>query len=128
MNFPVVFNRQNWLGGGTDAFVSKMSDVVSGPEIRVTDSVAPDNELRIVFGDVAVGAVSIKTVTINNDGTADLNLGLIAGVDLLAAPFSIVNDHCSRQTILPFKRSGSSFPDLYLKWGWATNVFKSSAI
>lgn len=104
VNFPVVFNRQNWIGGGTDAFVSKISDTLSGPEIRVTDSGAPDNDLRIVFGDVAVGAVSIKTVTINNDGTADLNLGLIAGVDLLAAPFSIVNDHCSRQTVLPLAR------------------------
>ncbi len=104
VNFPVLFNRQNWVGGGTDAFVSKISDVLSGPEIRITDSVAPGNDLRIVFGDVTVGAVSTKTVTINNDGTADLNLGLIAGVDGLAAPFSLLNDNCSRQTILPLAR------------------------
>jgi len=71
------------------------------PDITVTDSVAPDNDLQVPFGSVTVGASSDQTVTVMNDGTADLVIGTVASADALAAPFSILNDTCSGQTLAP---------------------------
>ncbi|WP_177421177.1 choice-of-anchor D domain-containing protein [endosymbiont of Lamellibrachia barhami] len=71
------------------------------PDITVTDSVAPTGDLQVPFGSVTEGAASNKIVTITNDGTADLTLVQIALVNPLAAPFSILNDTCSAQTLTP---------------------------
>ncbi|RLJ17326.1 hypothetical protein DJ030_14855 [bacterium endosymbiont of Escarpia laminata] len=71
------------------------------PDITVTDSVAPAGDLQVPFGNVTEGAASNKIVTIANDGTADLTLGQIAQANPLAAPFSILNDTCSTQTLTP---------------------------
>jgi hypothetical protein len=40
-------------------------------------------------------------VTVTNDGNGDLILGTLASADGLLAPFSLVNDTCSGQTVLP---------------------------
>ncbi|WP_177421174.1 choice-of-anchor D domain-containing protein [endosymbiont of Lamellibrachia barhami] len=71
------------------------------PDITVTDSVAPTGDLQVPFGSVTEGAASNKVVTITNDGTADLTLVQIALGNPLAAPFSILNDTCSAQTLTP---------------------------
>lgn len=71
------------------------------PDITVTDSVAPVDDLAVAFGDVAQGASLEKTLTITNDGTVDLNIGNIAAADVLVAPFSILNDSCSSATVVP---------------------------
>ena len=75
--------------------------VPPAPDITVTDSVVPAADLTIAFGDVTELTIADQTVTITNDGNADLVLGSIAQVDQLAAPFTILNDSCSTQTLIP---------------------------
>ena len=71
------------------------------PDITVTDSVAPIDDLDIAFGDVTQASTLSKTVTITNDGNAGLTIGNIATLDILLAPFSILNDACSGATLAP---------------------------
>ena len=83
----------NGGGGGAGA------GVVNTPDITVTDSVVSNIDLQVPFGTVRVGLLSDETVTITNDGTADLVIGAIASADTLAAPFGKLTDSCSNQTI-----------------------------
>ncbi|WP_177421173.1 choice-of-anchor D domain-containing protein, partial [endosymbiont of Lamellibrachia barhami] len=71
------------------------------PDITVTDSVAPVDDLAIAFGNVTQATTSDETVTITNDGNADLTIGNIGALDVLVAPFSILNDTCSTQILAP---------------------------
>jgi CSLREA domain-containing protein len=71
------------------------------PDIAVTDSVAPTSDLQIPFGNVMEGNVSDQTVTITNNGNADLTIGTVASANPLTAPFGITVDTCSGQTIAP---------------------------
>ncbi|RDH83613.1 MAG: hypothetical protein DIZ78_13980 [endosymbiont of Escarpia spicata] len=71
------------------------------PDITVTDSAAPVDDLAIAFGNVTQATTSDETVTITNDGNADLTIGNIGALDVLVAPFSILNDTCSGQTVTP---------------------------
>jgi hypothetical protein len=71
------------------------------PEIIITDSVAPVSDLHIPFGNVSEGHSSTQTVTLTNDGNADLLIGNIARQIPLSTTFSILNDHCSGQTLTP---------------------------
>lgn len=75
--------------------------VVSAPDITVTDSVAPIDDLQLAFGDITEMTTADQTVTVANDGSADLVLGTVAVADPLVAPFSILNDTCSGQTLAP---------------------------
>ena len=70
-------------------------------DISVSDSSAPSDDLQIPFGEVTQMAFSDHVVTVNNDGNANLDIGDIATANPLLAPFGIVNDACSRQTISP---------------------------
>lgn len=58
------------------------------PEIDVTGSGS--------FGAVVVNSDSTNILTITNNGDADLDIGSLTG---LAAPFSLVSDNCSNQTV-----------------------------
>ncbi|NOZ69431.1 MAG: hypothetical protein GXP46_09380, partial [Deferribacteres bacterium] len=69
------------------------------PDITVTVSGSPATS--ITFGDVTEGNSSSKTVTVKNDGNADLSVYTIAGSNPLSGPFSISNDNCSNQTVSP---------------------------
>ncbi|MDP2323616.1 MAG: choice-of-anchor D domain-containing protein, partial [Gammaproteobacteria bacterium] len=68
------------------------------PDITVTDSVAPNSDLSVPYGDVDVGSMVTETVTVTNNGSATLNL---SAVGALAAPFSIVTDTCVGQNLAP---------------------------
>jgi len=70
-------------------------------DISVTDSVSPAADLQVAYGDVNVGASVNQTITVTNAGTADLVLGTVAGLNALAAPFDVVTDDCSGQTVVP---------------------------
>ncbi len=70
-------------------------------DITVTDNVLPAGDLSINYGSVSLASIQEKQVTITNDGNGDLQLGSIAALDILTAPFSIVNDSCSSQTVTP---------------------------
>ena len=61
------------------------------PDISVTPNPVP-------FGNVNVGGTSDQTVTIKNDGNANLVVGTITQP---TQPFSKYNDNCSGQTIAP---------------------------
>jgi len=71
------------------------------PNIVISDSVSPTGDRQLPFGNVVEMATEQQTVTISNDGSANLVLGNIAQSNSLAAPFSIANDNCSAQTLLP---------------------------
>lgn len=74
---------------------------VALPDIGVTDSVAPANDLQIPFGEITLGNTSEQTVTVTNNGAATLVLGTVASANPLAAPFSIPADTCTGQSIAP---------------------------
>jgi hypothetical protein len=71
------------------------------PEITIYDSVAPDSDLKLLFGDVTRGSQSDQMVTIKNDGDAELEIGNIAQTNQAADPFSILNDDCSMRNMQP---------------------------
>jgi len=70
------------------------------PDITVTDTISPTNDQQIGFTDLTIGGSSDQTVTLSNDGNAGLVLGVITQNNALAAPFSLVNDTCSGQTVV----------------------------
>ena len=86
-------------GSGSVYVYTATGGTVTAPDITVTDSVAPINDLNLPFGNVTAGASSDQTITITNDGNAVLTLGTIASANPLAAPFSILSDTCSGQTL-----------------------------
>ncbi|NOY85590.1 MAG: choice-of-anchor D domain-containing protein, partial [Nitrospirae bacterium] len=101
-NFPTQSATQAIRpgGGDGDAFVSKISHLVLGPEIQVTDSVLPGDDLEVVFGDHTIGTTQVESLTITNGGDTALSIGTIATTNLLAAPFSIENDLCSDKVLI----------------------------
>lgn len=78
------------------------------PNIVVTDSVPPANDLLVSFADLAAGLASEEAVTINNSGDADLVVGTIGLTNPLQPPFSLVSDACSGQTLAPAASCGLS--------------------
>jgi len=75
--------------------------LVPAPEIRVTDNTLPEDDLLVPFGNVTVDTIRDRTITVTNIGTLDLLIGQVAGLDPVAAPFSIEldADGCSDQTL-----------------------------
>lgn len=69
------------------------------PAIAVTDSRAPADDRDLSFGTVLVGQSVTETVTVRNDGTGDLVLSAVGGVDSLDVPFSITDDTCTDATL-----------------------------
>jgi hypothetical protein len=69
------------------------------PDITVTDSVAPDTDLQIPFPDTTVGTSRDESITVTNDGAADLKIGMI-GV-FSESSFSIQVENCSATTLAP---------------------------
>lgn len=76
-------------------------NIITVPDITVTDSVPPVDDFQVPFGDTTVGNSSNQTITITNGGNADLVIGNIAQANPLGVPFGILNDNCSGQTIAP---------------------------
>jgi outer membrane protein OmpA-like peptidoglycan-associated protein len=74
---------------------------VPAPVMDVTDSVAPNNDLIVPFGNITQGGTSTQTVTVANSGNADLIVGQVASVNPLAAPFTLGTNTCSGQTVAP---------------------------
>jgi hypothetical protein len=71
------------------------------PDIQVTDDTGAANDLNLEFNDVLTGSAVDHTFTVTNAGSDNLVLGTAGATDGLAAPFSIVTDGCSGQTIAP---------------------------
>ncbi len=71
------------------------------PEIVVTDSRAPANDLQVPFGSVTQLTTATQTVTVANTGGANLLLGTVGLANPLAPPFALANDTCTGATVLP---------------------------
>jgi len=100
--FPTVNPLQGTFGGGSrDGFLLKISDTAPGPDITVSDSLVPISDFLLPFGGVTIGTSTQQGVTISNDGSAALLLGTLASGNTLAAPFSLISDGCSGQTLAP---------------------------
>ncbi len=74
-----------------DVYYTLQSLWTNIPDITVTPT-------SINFGSVNVSLSSDATVTVSNDGAADLIIGTITSP---SAPFSITIDNCSGQTLTP---------------------------
>jgi hypothetical protein len=72
--------------------------VTPAPDIRVTDSVAPVDDLLVPYGDVLTATSVDETVGVTNDGNADLTIGTLTQPD---PPFSVLNDTCTGLTLIP---------------------------
>lgn len=81
--------------------VNGTGTVIMIPDITVADAVAPIDDLRIPFGAVSQGVMADQRVTVTNDGNAPLTLGQVAMANPLMPPFSVINDNCSTQVIVP---------------------------
>jgi hypothetical protein len=74
----------------------------SGFNLDVTDSIQPDNDRVVAFGNIREGTTSIQTVTVTNGGDlGDLHIFQVASADGLDAPFTISEDTCSNQPLAP---------------------------
>ena len=56
------------------------------------------DDLEVPFGDVTVASPTDETITVTNSGTTDLVIGAITQP---AAPFGLLNEACSSQTLAP---------------------------
>ncbi len=71
------------------------------PNIRVTDNTPPTNDQLLAFGQVTESTSITRVVTVTNTGSVDLVLGPVASANGVAAPFAIVTDGCSGQSLAP---------------------------
>jgi hypothetical protein len=94
------FEGEARIQGGTVDIGADESDAVPVfPDIDVTDSVAPTGDLSIPFGDLTEGTQDVQTVTIDNVGDADLNIGPISVFN--GSFFAITADNCSSMVLTP---------------------------
>ncbi|MFK7886055.1 MAG: choice-of-anchor D domain-containing protein [Gammaproteobacteria bacterium] len=70
---------------------------VTGAGAEADIAVAPMN---LVFPSILTGETQVRTVTVTNDGTADLVIGMIDGASIVA-PFALNGDTCSSMTLAP---------------------------
>ncbi len=76
----------------------------SNGDLKYAKFISPDITVAptsIDFGSVQVGSSSTQTVTVTNDGTANLNVGTISLGGANADQFAIHNDNCSGQALAP---------------------------
>lgn len=71
------------------------------PDITVTSTAIPFTDYRIAMGNIIENEVATETITITNEGNANLDIGDIGNNDLLEAPFSLVSNQCSSQILVP---------------------------
>jgi Ca-activated chloride channel family protein len=79
-------------GGGAGGGTSNKSTTGTPPDINVSAN-------QFLFGGIVIDNFTDRTITIQNRGSLDLNIGRIAQANPLDPPFSIVNDDCSLQTL-----------------------------
>ncbi len=70
-------------------------------DISVADSVSPASDLQVGYGDVELASSINQTITVANVGTGNLVIATVGNLNAVAAPFSIVTNTCSGQTLAP---------------------------
>ncbi len=95
-HIETINNSSAWSFG---KFIAADDPAVAAADIEVNDTVSPTDDHGISFGNIVQGeSSSTQTVTISNNGDADLVLGAI---NPLTAPFTLSVDTCSGQTLIP---------------------------
>ena len=79
-------------GGGASGGTVNRTTTGTPPDINVSAN-------QLLFGGIVVDNFTDRTITIQNKGSLDLNIGRIAQANSLAPPFSIENDNCSLKTL-----------------------------
>ncbi len=79
----------------------KYSFGITGPHARIIDTVGNATDKNLDFGSIVATTQKDLTITVRNAGHADLSLGALSSGNPLAAPFSIVSDTCSGQSLPP---------------------------
>lgn len=74
----------------------------SWPDIQITDTSGLAGDQGVPFGSVVVNTTAAtQTITVANRGTENLVVGAVAASNPVAAPFSLLSDGCSGQTLTP---------------------------
>jgi Ca-activated chloride channel family protein len=84
-------------GSGSGSDTSNTPTKPIPPDINVSAN-------QLLFGGIVKNNFTDRTITIQNKGSLNLNIGPIALADPLGPPFSIENDNCSLKT-LAFQRT-----------------------
>lgn len=84
-------------GGNTNTNNPTIPPVTqASPQINVSKS-------QINFGDVVLDNLAEETISVQNTGSSNLDIGQIAQANSLSAPFSIINDNCSFKQLSPYQ-------------------------
>ena len=102
-DFPDTFDIPSNDGGTPTVTVTLNGTGIGAPtgDVAVTDSVPPINDQQIPFGNVSQNTVATATITVTNNGSANLTVGQVASLDGLVAPFSLGTDDCSNRVLAP---------------------------
>ena len=79
--------------------LSGIGSSVSVGDIKVTDAVAPIDDLLVPFGNLREGKTADQIVTVTNAAEGNLVIGSVGSANPLASPFSITSDNCSGKTL-----------------------------
>ncbi|MBU0664416.1 MAG: CxxxxCH/CxxCH domain-containing protein [Proteobacteria bacterium] len=91
-NAPIIYGN----------FIQTDDPNATWPDIQLTDTAGLAYDHGVPFGNLTVNqTASAKTITVTNKGSANLVIGNIATANQLAAPFSILSNTCSGQTLSP---------------------------
>jgi YVTN family beta-propeller protein len=78
-----------------------LSGISTVSDIAVTDQLIPVDDSNLLFDSKVVGTSESRFITITNNGNGGLLIGAIGTDNPLDAPFSIINDNCSYQSLEP---------------------------
>jgi len=79
-------------GSGSGSDTSNTPTKPIPPDINVSAN-------QLLFGGIVQNNFTDRTITIQNRGSLNLNIGWVALADPLTPPFSIENDNCSQKTL-----------------------------
>ncbi|MDT8444580.1 MAG: S8 family serine peptidase, partial [Desulfuromonadales bacterium] len=94
-----TLGADNSYGYGLIDSLAAFNNLAGQLDIKVTDSIIPEDDGILAFGSVAPGSSAIASVRVRNTGSLPLPLAT-ADVSNAREPFSISNDDCSGR-ILP---------------------------
>lgn len=98
--FPETFSIVSGVNPIT-LTVNGSATIAEKAEIVVTDDSGTTNDRIIDFGNLTTGQTATSTLTVTNLGTSGSVLGIynVAVIDPLSAPFGLITDNCTGQTL-----------------------------
>ena len=89
------------LGAPANDYLLKWTTNTGAPEIVVADDIGATDDLTIDFGRVFIGESVSATVTINNTGSADLDISQAGLVNPGQSAWSVDGSACQNTSIVP---------------------------